>query len=100
MTQTRNPNSVDFSDVSPPVKPGMTLRRKLALLAIPTAIAVISIPVGIAHAQGAAQGRVAPAQTVHMTRTVAVKAVRAVAPNVAAVRGSGSLAYLLISISP
>jgi hypothetical protein len=52
----------------------MTMRKKLALLAIPTAIAVVSIPVGIAHAQGAAQSRIAAPQTVHMTRSVSVHA--------------------------
>jgi hypothetical protein len=74
MTQPLKPASVEVSSLMPPANPGMKLRRKLALIAIPTVVAVISIPIGIAHAQGAAQGRHAPAQTVHVTRAVAPKA--------------------------
>jgi hypothetical protein len=84
MTQPEKPTSVDVSNTSPLVKGGMTLRRKLALLAVPTIIAVVSIPIGIAHAHGTAPARVAAASAfAHVTRTVAVQHVHAVAPKVA-----------------
>ena len=83
MTQPQKPISVDVSDGWPIVKTGMTLRRKLVLLAIPTVLTVISVPVGIAHAHGDAPARMAAAPAAHVTRTVAVKHVQAVAPKVA-----------------
>jgi hypothetical protein len=79
MTQPNNPISVDDSDTWPLVRPAMTLRRKLVLLAIPTVLAVISVPVGIAHAHGTVQGHTA-ASTVHVMRSVAVQHLNAVAP--------------------
>ena len=82
MSQPQKPTSVDVSDTWPVVKAGVTLRRKLILLAIPTVLAVVSVPVGIAHAHGVAHARFAAAPAMHVTRTV-VKHVHAVAPNVA-----------------
>ncbi|HEY2598570.1 MAG TPA: hypothetical protein VGJ79_08835 [Candidatus Dormibacteraeota bacterium] len=84
MTQSQTPFSADDRDGWPPVKPGLTLRRKLVLLAVPTILAVAAVPVGIAHAHGTVQGHAAAAATVHVTRTVAVKHVHAAAPKVAA----------------
>jgi len=83
MTQPHEPTSFDVSDVSTPAEAGMTLRRKLVLLAVPTVIAVISIPVGIAHAHGTAQSRIESAPTVHLTQSVTAKTVHAVAPKLA-----------------
>ena len=80
MTQPQKPLSVDVPDGWPLVKTGMTLRRKLILLAVPTVLAVISVPVGIAHAHGTVQGHVAAAPTGHVAQTVAAKHVHAVAP--------------------
>jgi hypothetical protein len=80
MTHTNSPISDDRSDAWPLVKPGMPLRRKLALLAIPTVLAVISIPVGIAHAHGVTTSRVASVATAHVARAAVAKHVHAVAP--------------------
>ena len=83
MTPLQKPISVDEPDGWPLVKPGMTLRRKLMLLAVPTVLAVVSLPVAIAHAHGTVQGHVAVAATVHVTRTIAVKHVHTIAPKAA-----------------
>jgi Tfp pilus assembly protein FimT len=80
MTEPTNPIADDVSDSRPLVKAGMTLRRKLVLLAVPTILAVISVPVGIAHAHGTVQGHAAAAAGAQATRSVAVKHVRSVAP--------------------
>jgi hypothetical protein len=80
MTQPTNPISDDVSDSRPPVKAAMTLRRKLVLLAVPTILAVISVPVGIAHAHGNVQGHVAAAASAHAARSVDVNHVHSVAP--------------------
>jgi hypothetical protein len=83
MTQPQKPLSVDDPDSRPLVKTGMTLRRKLVLLAVPTILAVASLPVAIAHAHAPVQGKAA-ATAVHVTRTAALKHTSAVAPRVAA----------------
>ncbi len=79
MSQPQKPLSVDVSDGWPLVKAGTTLRRKLVFLAVPTVLAVISIPVGIAQAHGNTQGRIAAAPAVHVTRSIVVKHIQAAA---------------------
>jgi hypothetical protein len=83
MTLENKPIATHDSDSWPLTRTGMTLRRKLMLVAIPAILAIVAVPVGIAHAHGVAQGRVASTPTVHMTRSVAIKHVHAVAPKAA-----------------
>ena len=73
MTSEQNPIAVDDSDAWPLKRTGMTLRRKLVLVAIPAVLAIVSLPIGIAQAHGVAKNHVAVAATAHVTKTVAVK---------------------------
>src|SRR5487761_35916 len=69
MTDDKTPIAANVSDAWAPVRTGMTLRRKLNLLAVPTVLAIVSVPVGIAQAQGTANGRVATVHAVHVTKS-------------------------------
>ncbi len=73
MTSEQDPIAVDDIDAWPLKRTGMTLRRKLVVVAVPAVLAILSPPIGIAQAHGVAKSHSAVAATAHMTKTVAVK---------------------------
>ena len=72
MTPEQMPFAPATTHASPQTRPGMTFRKKLVLIAVPAALALVSVPVGI-QAHGVANSHIAAVAKVHVTKSMAVK---------------------------